>query len=422
MSLKELFEKLNNIKASKAEKQKELDGMRAKLKSATDDDLKALEDSSKKLTDEISALISSEEETQEQIDEAEKQLKELAEASRKEKNKQKGTEQMEYLKTKQAGIDFAQLLVENKGMSSKDLRKTWEDNLKEKGVTGLDNLLPEPVLLAIEEAFTDYTGILNHVSKDPRYAARVVLQSVKNFGKGHKKGKTKKNAEFDFAPFNINSDTVYIKVDFDYADMKKDVDGKYFNYAMGQLATSLIRAVERAVVIGDGLPASDDDKITEIKSIAEETKAELFETQEIDTAAASYTNEQMEAIVAGVDKLAPTTQPVLITSKAIARKLKLAKDADGKYTDPQPFAPISTVGNNIQGFVVYVYDWMDGADNPIIAFADKAYTLIGDSIGADRFDEYDITVNKRDIEVASVMGGRLSDYKAAVKFTEKAGA
>ena len=42
---------------------------------------------------------------------------------------------MEYLKTKQAGIDFAQLLVENKGMSSKDLRKTWEDNLKEKGVT-----------------------------------------------------------------------------------------------------------------------------------------------------------------------------------------------------------------------------------------------------------------------------------------------
>ena len=62
---------------------------------------------------------------------------------------------------------------------------------------------------------------------------------------------------------------------------------------------------------------------------------------------------------------------------------------------------------------------MNGADNPIIAFADKAYALIGDNVSADKFDEYDVTVNKRDIELASVMGGRLAEYKSAIKFTEK---
>lgn len=329
---------------------------------------------------------------------------------------QKGSGQLEYLKTKEAALDFARILMENEGSGS-SARKAWEANLVEKGVTGLSKIIPEPILIAIEDAFVDYNGILNHVTKDPRYAVRIALQSQVSAAKGQKAGKTKKDEEFAFTDFTINSATVYIKYAFEYADLKKDTTGAYFNYVMKELAQGFIRTVERAVVIGDGKGSGDADKITEIKSIAEETEAALFDTQEIDLKAASLDQAALEALVAGLDKLVDTATPILVTSKAVARKLKLAKDADGRYLDAQPFAPISTTGNNIAGFNVYVYDWMDGAANPIIAFADKAYHMIGDGVAADRFEDYDVTVNRRHIELASVMGGRLAKYKSAVKFT-----
>ena len=419
MSIKELYEKLKRVQENKAVKTKQLEDLQIKVKTATDEDLESLKSQVDALSDEIEGLITEEESVQSQIDEADEALKSLSKESKKAKEKEKGTKNMNYLKSKEAAIEYAKMLVDNQGKSNKDMQDQWSEHLKSKGVTGLDKLLPEPVLLAIQEEFKDYAGVLNHVTKDPRYSAKVVLQSVQNFAKGHKAGKTKKNANFAYTQFTINSATVYIKVDFDYADLKKDANGTYFNYAMQQLAKGFIRAVERAIVIGDGLEDSNEDKITEIKSIAEEADVKLFETQEVDTDAATYTNDQIEAITDGVDKLYPLGDTILITTKAIARKLKLTKDKDGKYLDPQPFAPISQTGNNILGYTVYVYDWMNGAENPIIAFADKAYALIGDDVSADKFDEYDVTVNKRDIELASVMGGRLAEYKSAVKFTAK---
>ena len=359
MGLKELYELLKGIQANKAIKTKQLEDLQIKVKAATDEDLENLKSQVDALSDEIDGLITEETDVQSQIDEADEALKSLSKESKKAKEKEKGTKTMNYLKSKEAAIEYAKMLVDNQGKSNKDMQEQWSEHLKSKGVTGLDNLLPEPVLLAIQEEFKDYQGVLNHVTKDPRYSAKVVLQSVQNFAKGHKAGKTKKNANFDYTQFTINSATVYIKVDFDYADLKKDTNGTYFNYAMQQLAKGFIRAVERAIVIGDGLEDSNEDKITEIKSIAEEADVKLFETQEVDTEAATYTNDQIEAITAGIDKLYPLGDTILITTKAIARKLKLAKDTDGKYLDPQPFAPISQTGNNILGYTVYVYDWMN---------------------------------------------------------------
>ncbi|MDS2430798.1 phage major capsid protein, partial [Streptococcus pneumoniae] len=82
--------------------------------------------------------------------------------------------------------------------------------------------------------------------------------------KGHQNGKTKKDESFVFIDYTINSAAVYIKYSFEYADLKKDTTGAYFNYVMNELAQGFIRAVERAVVIGDGKNSDDDDKITEI--------------------------------------------------------------------------------------------------------------------------------------------------------------
>lgn len=417
-SLIELLEARQKVTDELAEVKLKKATIEAKMKSSTieDDDLEQLKTDAESLVSQataiketIAGLDSDIEETEEELSKAAKIIKE----------KQKGNTPMDYLKTKAAALDFVRILMDNEG-SANSARKAWEANLVEKGVTNLTKILPEPVLIAIQDAFTNYNGILNHVSKDPRYAVRVALQTQVSQAKGHKAGKTKKDEDFTFLDFTINSATVYIKYAFEYSDLKKDTTGAYFNYVMKELAQGFIRTIERAVVIGDGKSNSAEDKITEIKSIAEETEANLFETQEINVAGV-FDNAVLETLVAGIDKMVPNTTPILVTSKAIARKLKLVKDAEGRYIDPQPFAPIATNGNVIAGFQVYIYDWMDGATNPIIAFADQAYKMIGDEAAADRFDDYDVTVNRRHIELASVMGGRLAQYKSAVKFTNQAG-
>ncbi|HGA1205592.1 TPA: phage major capsid protein [Streptococcus suis] len=388
------------------------------LKSATieDDALAQLNSEAEALVEQANKLKDALATIDAEIEETEKNLEKAANGAKK---AQKGNA-MDYLKTKGAAIDYVKTLIDNEG-NPNAFRKAWETVLVEKGVTGLDKVIPEPVLLAIENAFENYEGILNHVTKDPRYAVRVALQSQVAIAKGHKAGKTKKNEDVAFSDFTINTATVYIKVEFEYADLKKDTNGTYFNYVMKEVAQGFIRAVERAIVIGDGKTSKDDDKITEIKSIAEETETALFDTQEINVNAASFDNTVLEALVGGLDKMAANTTPILVTSKTIARKLKQAKDPEGRYIDPQPFAPLSNSGNVIAGFQVYIYDWMTGATNPIIAFADQAYTLAGDDVAADRIEDYDITLNRRHVELASVMGGRLAKYKSAVKFTQSAG-
>ena len=362
-------------------------------------DAEALVTQANTLKETIDSLDADIEETEEELNKAAKSIKEV----------QKGKTQMEYLKTKEAALDFARILMDNEG-SSNSARKAWE-------ATDLNKILPEPVLIAIQNAFNDYDGILNHVTKDPRYAVRVALQTQQAKAKGHQNGKTKKDESFVFIDYTINSAAVYIKYSFEYADLKKDTTGAYFNYVMNELAQGFIRAVERAVVIGDGKNSDDDDKITEIKSIAEETLAQLFDTQEINVDG-EFDSTVLENLVKGIDKLAANTTPILVTSKTIARKLKMVKDGEKRYIDPQPFAPISQTGNVIAGYQVYVYDWMEDATNPIIAFADKAYKMIGDDVSADRFEDYDVTMNRRHIELASVLGGRLGQYKSAVKFTK----
>lgn len=299
MGLKELYELLKGIQANKAVKTKQLEDLQVKVKTATDEDLENLKSQVDALSDEIDGLITEETDVQSQIDEADEALKSLSKELEKAKQKEKGTKNMDYLKSKEAAIEYAKMLADNQGVSNRDLSEKWAEHLTAKGVTGLDKLLPEPILLAIEDEFKDYQGVLNHVSKDPRYSAKVVLQSVQNFAKGHKAGKTKKNADLAFTSFNINSETIYIKAEFDYADLKKDTTGRYFNYMMSELAKGFIRAVERAVVIGDGLAPEHDDKITEIKSIAEETNAKLFDTQEFDVDAETFTIAHINALDEG---------------------------------------------------------------------------------------------------------------------------
>lgn len=426
---------------------KKAEGAKLKLKAAdtsvtlSEDELANLQalsqecvDACASLKDEIDALGEDAQGTQDEadaeaaaIEQEEKSLEDIAAKGKLQKSKSLGGQHVSYLKTKQSGLAFFEMLKSHNGQSFKSFQDDWFDHVASKGVavekatTGIDDVLPTSYVVAIANAFTDYQGVIKHVTQDPRYVATFGFNSTKNYGKGQKRGVQKKDAEFAFTKITLDADTVYAKVSYSYADQKKDTSGAYLDYLMSELAQMVLRAVERAIVIGDGLDAGAEDKITGIASIAEETEATLVSSAEADFAAATYTQATVETIVAGLDLLEAPGQPILVTSKAVARKLRMAKDAEGRFLDPNWAQPINQGEEiSILGYATYVYDWMVGATNPLVAFADKAFTLNGDTPNADRFEWYDIKFNQNNVEYAGVIGGRLTKYKGGVKFTQKA--
>ena len=88
MSIKELYEKLKTVQENKEVKQKELDGLNVKTKTATDEELADLKTKIEELGDVVEALIGEEEEVQNQIEEADEQLKSLAKKESEKRQKE----------------------------------------------------------------------------------------------------------------------------------------------------------------------------------------------------------------------------------------------------------------------------------------------------------------------------------------------
>lgn len=440
-----LAKKSAYLKLNKSLVAKRAEGAQLKIKAAdtsvelTDDEIDALQadaqacvDACADLQTQINELGEDAESTQEEVDaeaaEIEREedaLKAAAAAGTNQKSKnfksKGGHNTMSYLKTKTAGADLLQMLKSHAGQSFKSFADEWTSHLAAKDITvnadtGIEDILPTSYVEAIKSAFPEgMGGVLDVVKFDPRYVATLGFNTKKTKGRGHKKGTEKKNIEFAFKTITLDANEIYAKYMYNYADQKKDTTGAYIDYVMQELAKAVVRAIEEAVLIGDGLDADDDSKIVGIKSIAEEAETLLVDSAEADLNAATYNQGVIEEIVAGLDKIEAPGEVVIFTSKKIARKIRAAKDSEGKFIDANWAKPI-TEGTAVElmGYTTYVYDFMDGADVPLIGLAKNAYTLNGDVPNADRFEWYDVRFNQNHVEYAGVTGGRLTEYKGAV--------
>lgn len=441
-----LAKKSAYLKLNKSLVAKRAEGAQLKIKAAdtsvelTDEEIDALQadaqacvDACAELQTQIDELGADAESTQEEVDaeaaeieseEASLKAAAAAGASQKSKNfKSKGGHNtMSYLKTKTAGADLLQMLKSHSGQSLKSFQDEWTSHLAAKDITvnadtGLEDILPTSYVEAIKSAFPDgMGGVLSIVNLDPRYVAALGFNTKKAKGRGRSKTRVeKKNIEFAFKKITLDANEIYAKYMYNYADQKKDTTGAYIDYVMKELAKAVVRAIEEAVLIGDGLAADDDSKIVGIKSIAEETETMLVESAEANLNAATYNQDIIEELVAGLDKVEAPGEVVIFTSKKIARKIRSAKDAEGRFIDANWAKPI-TEGQafDLMGYTAYVYDFMDGADVPLIGVANKAYTLNGDVPNADRFEWYDVRFNQNHVEYAGVTGGRVTEYKGAV--------
>ena len=413
MNMKQLVEALMAKKSELEVTQKSISDLKVTIKSEKSaDKLDELKTNAEELATKETTLKSEIEKLESDIEAEQKHLDDISEQI-KNKDHKKGGNLMNYLNTVEAANDFIKSIanVTRKG----EFNQKWKEHLATKGITGTDVFMPRPILDTIKDFFAEYTGILQYVSTNPNYILEVTSQTVRNFATGRATDDTVKTEQnFNFGSFVINVSEIYAAIKISYRLQKLDAStgGNMYQYVMQELMKSIVRGVERQIVLGT------DATLPNLKGIISETNVQLFEVANIPLAATSFGYAEIDALVEGLEKILANGAPVIVTTKAIAGKFRRAKDADNNWYDVNHMQPVVNGVNNIGGNIFIVYDFMDTATNPIVAFARGAYTLIGDTpTSPDFFSGYDIFPdNKGEYEAIGLIGGSLVEFKGAVKF------
>ena len=177
----------------------------------------------------------------------------------------------DYLKTKSAMRDFADVLVKNAGCDGKELKKAWADTLKAKGVTNIEVLLPQALVTSITDALENSGTIWNVITKTGLTVRRIDANTLginteTGRAKGHKKGADKTELSITLVNRVIRGQYIYAYLTLNKEDVRENQDsGALVKYVLETLTKRIVHEIERAIVLGDG--RSGDEEINSFKSI-----------------------------------------------------------------------------------------------------------------------------------------------------------
>lgn len=137
------------------------------------------------------------------------------------------------------------------------------------GVANIDYLFPEyqelnntPEMIKRDDAWV--ATVMNGVSKKPfarikTTQANITMDEAR--AKGYIKGQEKKEEVFNLLRRTVDPQTVYKKQKFDKDDVTDITDFDVITWVKGEMRVMLNEEIARAILIGDGRSAEDEDKI-----------------------------------------------------------------------------------------------------------------------------------------------------------------
>lgn len=397
-----MYEKLDGLNKEKSfildEKAKTI----AKTK-----ELNLSDEQEKELADEIARLNKLQEENQasiaklqELIGKKEKETAEEAEKAEEEKTKslKTGGKMMNYLDTKQSVADFAKTL--SSSLEAGDFENNWKTFLAQKGITEPESYLPTPVVNEIKNVYTESSSFyssLRHTGL-PMYGLRVDLNNEPQ-AYGHKMGNDKVEQEVETIKLDIRPAFVY-----KYLTVPRELlvgtDGALINFVLDELPKNLIAALERAVVIGDGLDETDEKHVYSFEPICDSKLAQIEKVE--------GTTELIDAIQANNQTLSNPQNAIAILDVEVMKEIKKAKNANGDY--------IYGLGASIEQILnvksFYAPGWMTGTGK-IVIFDPSQYFVVGKS-EFDSFENFKLKRNEQEFLIEAYAGGALTSLRSAI--------
>lgn len=341
----------------------------------------------------------------------------------------------QYLDSKQAMNDYANLLFNSKNTDPQDIHQEWAAYARKKlgmqsyasTVSGADYLIPTGVVTKIEDVLnTAGSGIwqaVNHTGMDaPITLTANMLGLDSDDGRAHgypvsEYGNSKKQEKIQLKKRQFVTDYVYKYLPVPKGELRRTMQNPQvlLNYILQELPARLIQTMERAIVMN-----TDWTDLTMFKSVYADSlqtdAAAGAETIAGQRFAAQYTPASgetlLESFIAANALVTAEGDRILVTSRENAAKMKLAKGSDGQFQAP--------LGADYAGLIgvskIITPEWWNATDSKNaqgVIFVPSAYNVYGDD-GIQAFTNFKLETNENQFLQEIFTGGGLAKLKSGV--------
>ena len=320
---------------------------------------------------------------------------------------------------------------------------SMKDAVLQHGIEQIDYLFPDAKTLTNTPEFIkrddSWVGrVMRGVHRTPFSRIKSIFANITEEearAKGYIKGKLKKEEVFGLLKRTTTPTTIYKKQKLDRDDVVDITDFDVVAWLKSEMRIMLDEEIARAVLVGDGRPASSDDKINELNIRPVWTDEDLFTVKQIVSLSASATaDDKAKAFIRAMIKSRKlykgSGNPILFTTEDMLTDCLLLEDATGRiiYDSVEKLKTTLRVSDIV---TVPVMEGLTREVEGVIRELGGIYLNLNDyNVGADKggavnmFDDFDIDYNAQKYLIETRCSGALTKpYSAvAIEFTTAAAA
>ena len=298
------------------------------------------------------------------------------------------------------------------------------------GIENIDLLFPDAKTLANAPEFVSrrmewVTQVLNGTRHSPFARIKSLSADITHDearAKGYVKGSLKKDEFFALSRRITTPTTIYKKQKLDRDDIVDVTDLDVVAWLKAEMRLMLDEEIARAVLVGDGREADDEDKINEL-NIRPIARDDNFYAHQVVVAANVTGDSFVEAIVRARTYYKGAGNPTMFCAEGILTDLLLIKDKLGRriYATEQELASALRVERIVP---VPIMDGETTSGGELLAII---VNLADYTVGADKggevsmFDDFDIDYNQHKYLIEARLSGCLTKHKTALVISRAVG-
>ena len=308
------------------------------------------------------------------------------------------TEEVKHSET----IDVKQIFED--GIKFGSLKESILSHAETYGIQEIEQLFPQPKNLNNPPQFLNneigwVSTVLNGVHKSPFARIKSQFADITEDAiraKGYLKTNKKKEHVFEMLKRTTGPTTIYTKQKLDRDDIIDITDFDVVSWIKEEMKLKLNEEIARAILIGDGRLASDNDRIDP------ECIRPIYNDDDLYTVKAEITGTGMltenlyddfiKTCIRNRKNYKGSGSPILFTTEDLISEILLLEDANGRriYTSVQEIATLLRVSS------IVAVPHMEG--------------LVRTASDGKKYDVYGLMVNLRDYSVGTNNGGQISMF------------
>lgn len=313
------------------------------------------------------------------------------------------------------------------------MKESFLAHADEYGIQGIDWLFPEArTTTNVPEFIKRDTGwvskIMGAVHKSPFSRIKSVFADITEDearAKGYMKGKLKKDEVFSLLKRTTTPTTIYKKQKMDRDDVIDITDFDVIAWLKSEMRLMLDEEIARAILLGDGRPASSDDKINELNIRPIVSDEELYTIQKtVDVANNADADTKAKAFIRAAIKARKdykgSGNPTLFTTEDLLTDMLLLTDEMGRDL----YESEEKLRTKLRVKEIVTVEVMEGAtgknSKPLMGIIVNPadYNVGADKGGAiNMFDDFDIDYNQQKYLIETRCSGALTKPYSAIALT-----